>query len=75
MENIKLGKYQHFKGGVYEVIGVARHSETLEEMIVYKSEEGEFWVRPKKCFLKVFRLIIKKLQDLNILENNIKIGF
>jgi len=36
----------------YEVIGVARYSETLEEMIVYKSEEGEFWVRPKKMFFE-----------------------
>jgi hypothetical protein len=36
MEEIKLGKYQHYKGSMYEVIGLARHSETLEEMIVTK---------------------------------------
>jgi len=52
MENIKLGKYQHFKGGVYEVIGLAKHSETLEEMIVYKNEKGDIWVRPKDMFFE-----------------------
>lgn len=41
MENIKFGTYQHFKGEVYEVIGLAKHSETLEEMVVYKNEEGD----------------------------------
>lgn len=45
---IKKGKYRHFKGNEYEVIGTARHSETLEEMVVYKAlyGEGGLWVRP-----------------------------
>ena len=45
---IKPGKYQHFKGNYYEVIGVARHSETMEEMVVYRAlyGEGGLWVRP-----------------------------
>ncbi len=56
--DVKLGKYQHYKGKLYEVIGVARHSETLEEMVVYRAlYENEFgknalWVRPKKLFLE-----------------------
>jgi len=37
MGEMKLGKYQHYKGNLYEVIGFARHSETLEEMVVYKA--------------------------------------
>lgn len=45
---ILLGKYRHFKGKEYEVIGVAKHSETLEEMVVYRAlyGEGGLWVRP-----------------------------
>lgn len=48
MEDIKLGKYRHFKGNEYEVIGVAKHSETLEPMVIYKAlyGEGGYWVRP-----------------------------
>ncbi len=45
---IKPGKYRHFKGNLYEVIGVARHSEAQEEMVVYRALYGEYglWVRP-----------------------------
>ena len=46
--DIKLGKYSHFKGNEYEVIAIARHSETCEEMVVYKAlyGDGGMWVRP-----------------------------
>ncbi len=45
---IKLGKYRHFKGNEYEVIGIAKDSETLEEKVVYKAlyGDGGLWVRP-----------------------------
>ena len=47
MEKIKPGVYRHFKGGIYEVVGVGRHSESLEDMVIYRNREsGEFWVRP-----------------------------
>ncbi len=55
---MKKGIYQHFKGKYYKVLGVARHSETLEEFVVYQalydSEEfgkNALWIRPKKMFL------------------------
>ena len=57
--DFKLGKYKHYKGNFYEAVGIARHSETLEEMVVYRalydSEEfgnNSLWVRPKKMFLE-----------------------
>ena len=47
-ETVKPGRYRHFKGKYYEVIGVARHSETEEELVVYRPLYGErgLWVRP-----------------------------
>ena len=46
--DIRPGRYRHFKGGEYEVLGVAFHSETLEPMVVYRALYGErgLWVRP-----------------------------
>ena len=48
MEQIRPGKYRHFKGGEYRVFCMARHSETGEEMVVYQALYGErgIWVRP-----------------------------
>ena len=53
-EEIRPGRYRHFKGGEYEVIGVARHSETLEELVVYRALYGErgLWVRPVAMWLE-----------------------
>lgn len=48
MESIKPGLYRHFKGGIYEVLFVAKNSEALEDMVVYRANYGEHgvWVRP-----------------------------
>lgn len=60
---LKLGKYRHYKGNEYEVIGVAKHSETLEEMVVYMALYGEhaLWVRPKKMFEETVEVDGKKV--------------
>ena len=52
MTSIPTGRYRHFKGREYTVLGVARHSETQEELVVYRQEYGDhgLWVRPKQMF-------------------------
>ncbi len=55
MENFKPGRYRHFKGGEYELLGVAKHSETLEPMVVYRAlyGEGGLWVRPAAMWTEI----------------------
>lgn len=59
MTHVEKGKYQHYKGKYYEVIDIVRHSETLEELVLYRalytsSDFGEnaLWVRPKTMFFE-----------------------
>jgi len=51
---IRLGLYRHYKGGDYEVIGVARHSESLEPMVLYRPlyNRSGLWVRPYAMFVE-----------------------
>ncbi|MFA5742912.1 MAG: DUF1653 domain-containing protein [Candidatus Paceibacterota bacterium] len=60
---LKLGKYRHYKGKEYELIGVARDSETLEEMAVYRALYGghDLWVRPLKMFTEEVEINGKKM--------------
>ena len=55
MDKVKPGRYRHFKGNEYEVIAVAKHSETLEEMVVYRAlyGEGGIWVRPASMWNEI----------------------
>ena len=52
---LKPGKYRHFKGKEYRLIGIASHSETLEPMVVYKALYGEegLWVRPASMWSEI----------------------
>lgn len=52
---LKPGKYRHFKGGEYRLIGIASHSETLEPMVVYQALYGEqgLWVRPASMWNEI----------------------
>jgi len=58
MKNLKKGKYRHYKGKEYEVIDIVRHSETLEELVLYKQlyGDGSLWVRPKAMFFEQIEL-------------------
>ena len=54
-QKIEIGKiYKHYKGNVYKVIAIARHSETLEDMVVYSSlDNSKIWVRPKSMWNEI----------------------
>lgn len=54
ISEVPPGRYRHYKGREYVVIGVARHSETEEELVVYRPDYGErgLWVRPKAMFVE-----------------------
>ncbi|MBI4018482.1 MAG: DUF1653 domain-containing protein [Candidatus Aenigmarchaeota archaeon] len=53
MRKVRTGTYKHFKGGIYEVIGTARHTETMEELILYRDlKKSKLWVRPKDMFFQ-----------------------
>lgn len=60
---LTLGKYEHYKGKQYEVIGIAKHSETLEEMVVYRAlyRERGLWARPLEMFLEEVEVSGKKM--------------
>lgn len=52
VKNMQLGLYQHYNGNHYQVLGICRHSETLEEMVVYRGLYNDYglWVRPRAMF-------------------------
>ena len=67
---IQPGRYRHFKGGEYEVIGVARHSETMEELVVYRALYGErgLWVRPAAMWQEMVERDGKRFQRFTFLD-------
>jgi len=71
--NIPKGIYKHFKGHVYKVIGIAKHSETLEEQVVYVSilDDTDIWVRPASMFLDVVERDGKQFQRFEFLGESI----
>ena len=67
MNPLPLGIYRHYKGNRYEVTGFAKHSETLEDMVIYKALYGEFgtWVRPLSMWenpIEVDGKIVKRFE-------------
>lgn len=74
MNQIKPGKYRHFKGSIAVVIGNALHTETKEEMVVYQHVEAEtginkLWVRPQKMFTEEVLCNRKKVKRFTYIED------
>lgn len=67
---VKIGRYRHYKGNEYQVLGVARDSETLDELVVYRAlyGAGELWVRPKGMFLENITLAGEKIPRFKFLD-------
>ena len=72
MSTIKPGLYRHFKGNLYEVIGTAKHSETLEEMVVYRACYGEhgLWVRPVAMWNEIIERDGKTFRRFTLVESD-----
>lgn len=60
---LQPGKYKHYKGNMYELIGTAKHSETLEELVIYRALYGEreLWARPSKMWDETVLVGVKKV--------------
>lgn len=71
MTAIRPGRYRHYKGNEYTVLGVARHSETLDELVVYRQEYGDhsLWVRPAAMFLESVEIEGKKVPRFRLIED------
>ena len=67
---IKAGKYRHYKGNYYEVIGMARHSETLEDMVVYRALYGDhgLWVRPASMWNEIVEVNGERMTRFTLVE-------
>lgn len=75
-QELKFGIYEHYKGKQYEVVGIARHSETLEELVVYRAlynsnkfGKNALWARPKKMFLEEVEIEGEKIPRFKFIEN------
>lgn len=70
--NIPPGQYRHYKGNDYTVLGVARHSETLEELVVYRAEYGErgLWVRPLTMFVEEVEVAGRRVRRFELVKES-----
>lgn len=68
--SMKLGRYQHFKGNYYQVLHIAKHSETEEEFVVYQPEYGErdIWIRPISMFNEIIEREGKQIKRFTYIE-------
>ena len=74
LSKVRPGTYKHYKGKFYEVVGVAKHSETMEELVtyycLYPNKSGQLWVRPLAMFEEMVELDGKLVLRFELIENN-----
>ena len=71
---IQTGKYRHYKGNIYQVLGVAKHSETEEDLVVYRAMYGEYglWVRPIEMFREKVKIGGKSIPRFELMNKEEK---
>jgi hypothetical protein len=72
MNTVKIGgRYRHYKGNEYTVIGIAKHSETLEETVIYRAMygDGQLWARPLSMFVETVTVNGQEIPRFSLLEN------
>jgi len=69
---IKPGRYRHYKGGEYEVLGIAKHSETEEDFVVYRQlyGAGGLWIRSKAMFAETVMIEGRSVPRFEFLEES-----
>jgi len=72
MVKLKAGKYRHYKGNLYKVLGVVKHSESLEDLVLYEclyeNPTSKIWVRPLKMFLEEISINGRKVLRFEYLD-------
>lgn len=73
---MKLGLYQHYKGNLYEAVGVSRHSETLQEFVVYRALYGDYrlWIRPYEMFNEKILIDNKEVDRFKYLSPTLEVA-
>ena len=73
MHQLPLGIYRHYKGNLYEVVGFAKHSETVEDMVIYKAlyGEGKTWVRPLSVWNELVEVNGKMMKRFEFIDNTV----
>jgi len=71
-QNTIKGRYRHYKGKDYDLIGIAKHSENLEDFVIYKPLYGqnlaEYWIRPKDMFFGDVEIDGKKMKRFSLIK-------